>query len=301
MNTLDASGSLFNYWLADHLDVRLFAADTVTIGAQWCCPPGKSRFWRLYYHDHSGAALRFADRELALRGQRIYVVPAGQTFVAHCAAPVQQFFVEFGVTGLPDMALRTLFRQPICLPPNAALTRNVRQFARELLGAPEGEADQDVANSNWNLDVRARQSINVALQWRIKALVYQALAAYVESATPQEMAQCWQFADEVRSLVPALRCIEENLGAALNNTFLAQMCGFSEDHFIRAFGAALGETPAHYIRERRVDEAARRLLASASSIDDIARDLGFCDRAHFSRVFKQSTGTSPALYRSQRS
>jgi AraC-like DNA-binding protein len=48
------------------------------------------------------------------------------------------------------------------------------------------------------------------------------------------------------------------------------------------------------------DRAARALLDPAVSISRVARDLGFCDIAAFSKAFKRWTGKSPSDYRPPR-
>jgi transcriptional regulator GlxA family with amidase domain len=35
------------------------------------------------------------------------------------------------------------------------------------------------------------------------------------------------------------------------------------------------------------------------SVDEIAAAAGFCDRFHFSRIFKKQLGVGPARYRTQ--
>ena len=271
-------------------------ADRVTIDADWHWSREKSRHWRLYYHNRAGASLKLRGRDYPLRAREIYVLPIGQRLEASCVGEVEQFFIQFQVVGLPDLALRTLFREPVCLSHDATLKRGIVELGRQLQGASTA---QTTAPNFIKLDIRERHTINVALQWRLKSVVYQALANCVADATPAQMEQCWQVAQPVSSLVPALHHIEEHLGEPLNNASLAQLCGFNEHYFIRAFGAAVGQTPAHYIRECRVNEAAQRLRFSARTIEEIARDLGFCDRTHFSRVFKNIIGVSPAIYRNR--
>jgi AraC family transcriptional regulator len=76
--------------------------------------------------------------------------------------------------------------------------------------------------------------------------------------------------------------------------------------------AAVGESPArvsavfrrfyhHSIAEEqrrlRVEFARERLNDPAASLADIALEAGFSDQPHFSRAFKQLTGTTPARYR----
>ncbi|MEO0586838.1 MAG: helix-turn-helix transcriptional regulator, partial [Planctomycetota bacterium] len=57
------------------------------------------------------------------------------------------------------------------------------------------------------------------------------------------------------------------------------------------------QTPAQYLRERRVTAAATMLRSSDASIETIASETGFGDRSYFSRAFKQVLGVSPGAYR----
>jgi len=65
--------------------------------------------------------------------------------------------------------------------------------------------------------------------------------------------------------------------------------------FRRYCGRGIGD----YIRQLRVNHAARELAGSESSLVDIGQASGFADQSHFSRIFKRFTGMTPAKYRSQ--
>jgi AraC-like DNA-binding protein len=60
------------------------------------------------------------------------------------------------------------------------------------------------------------------------------------------------------------------------------------------------ESVSAYIARRRLEECAHQLASStwaARSVTEIAREWGFGNRAHFSRVFKKRFGSSPRDYR----
>jgi transcriptional regulator GlxA family with amidase domain len=64
----------------------------------------------------------------------------------------------------------------------------------------------------------------------------------------------------------------------------------------------MGQTFMEYVALRRI-EAARTALESDPRTDlaSLAVDLGFCDQAHFSKVFRRICGTTPRKYANQRS
>jgi AraC-like DNA-binding protein len=54
----------------------------------------------------------------------------------------------------------------------------------------------------------------------------------------------------------------------------------------------------NFIQNRKIAKSCDYFEHSNKSIEEVAFDLGFSDRYHFSRVFKYVTGLTPATYRS---
>ncbi|MBW3127094.1 chromate resistance protein ChrB domain-containing protein [Hymenobacter profundi] len=55
-----------------------------------------------------------------------------------------------------------------------------------------------------------------------------------------------------------------------------------------------------YLRKLRIDKARQLLDTTAYPLAEIAYLTGFSDQSHFTRIFKQHTGQSPAAYRKNR-
>jgi len=79
----------------------------------------------------------------------------------------------------------------------------------------------------------------------------------------------------------------------------ASELGIHYETFRRAFREHAGVPPHKYHRQQLVNVAARMLDSTDMKSAEIARTLGFCDEAYFSRVFKKMTGRSPREYRSR--
>ncbi len=75
--------------------------------------------------------------------------------------------------------------------------------------------------------------------------------------------------------------------------------GMNYETFRRTFKEHAGIPPHRYHRQQVVNLAARMLDSTELKAAEIARTLGFCDEAYFSRVFKQVTGRSPREYRTR--
>lgn len=91
--------------------------------------------------------------------------------------------------------------------------------------------------------------------------------------------------------------VENNLYNNLNVEQLAFLSHQSVSSFKRHFKETFGETPARYIKEQRLQEAARRLQFEDSSISNIAYDCGFQDPSTFSALFSARFGRSPRAFR----
>jgi AraC family transcriptional regulator len=81
---------------------------------------------------------------------------------------------------------------------------------------------------------------------------------------------------------------------------VADLCALlqrSEAHFSRSFKRTFGESPHSFVIRRRVELAARCMLASDASLSDIALRCGFADQAHLCKHFRRTVGQTPAAWR----
>ena len=72
----------------------------------------------------------------------------------------------------------------------------------------------------------------------------------------------------------------------------------SRSVFAKRFQAAFGSTPISFLQGMRLRRAAQHLRQKEeTSVEQIARRLGFNSRSHFSRASKVHFGVSPAAFR----
>jgi len=91
--------------------------------------------------------------------------------------------------------------------------------------------------------------------------------------------------------------VEEHFAEPLPLASVAERVGVHPVHLARTFRRFYQITFAGYVRHVRIEFARRELAASSASLSAIAIAAGFCDQSHFSRLFKQYTGVTPAEYR----
>lgn len=99
-----------------------------------------------------------------------------------------------------------------------------------------------------------------------------------------------------------LQYIDDHLDEPLDLMSLASVAHFSSFHFHRLFAAWMGETLGDYLRRRRLEVAAMRLMAQPrTKILNMALSVGFGSSEAFARAFKSRFGCSPTAWRERQS
>ncbi|UQB68837.1 helix-turn-helix domain-containing protein [Epilithonimonas zeae] len=91
--------------------------------------------------------------------------------------------------------------------------------------------------------------------------------------------------------------IEANLFSQVTVEDLAQKTNLSVSSFKREFAKLYNNSPANYIRNKRLERASELLLTSDNRITDIAFECGFNDLANFTKSFHNKYNTSPTNFR----
>lgn len=91
--------------------------------------------------------------------------------------------------------------------------------------------------------------------------------------------------------------IEAHLYSQLTIEELAQQNNLSVSSFKREFTKIYHDTPANYIKSKKLEKAAELLLISNQRITEIAFDCGFNDLANFTKSFTSKYGLTPTSYR----
>ena len=104
-----------------------------------------------------------------------------------------------------------------------------------------------------------------------------------------------------RRIHRVLAHIDAHLDEPLALETLASVAHFSPFHFHRLFTAWCGETLGDYLRRRRLEVGALRLLSQPQlAVLDVALGVGFGSGEAFARAFKQRFGASPSEWRAAR-
>jgi AraC family transcriptional regulator len=109
-------------------------------------------------------------------------------------------------------------------------------------------------------------------------------------------------AEYVGRMHRVLQHIDTHLDQPLDLPALAEVAHFSPFHFHRLFSAWMNETLGNYLRRRRVEVAATRLVAQPRApVLQIALSVGFGSAEAFARAFKARFGCSATSWRLRQS
>ena len=102
-----------------------------------------------------------------------------------------------------------------------------------------------------------------------------------DSGTPSDM------------LKKVLDYIELNYSEVIIVSELADICNFSDYHFMRFFKKYMGMSFMDYVNEVRFSKVYSDLIYTTDSVQDILANRGFTNYKLFMRMFKERYGTTP--------
>ncbi|HWP42755.1 MAG TPA: AraC family transcriptional regulator [Blastocatellia bacterium] len=91
--------------------------------------------------------------------------------------------------------------------------------------------------------------------------------------------------------------LREEYRRSLSVSEVASKVGVHPFHLSRVFRRFHNLTVGEYVNQLRVHFACGELLKPEAELAQLALEAGFADQSHFTRVFKQVTGTTPGAFR----
>jgi AraC family transcriptional regulator len=126
----------------------------------------------------------------------------------------------------------------------------------------------------------------------LESILLNALASAARSRAPRGLRRPpW--------LVRAKELLHDRALEAPRLDDIARTVGVHPGHLSREFRRFFGVVPGEYLRQLRVDHAARQLAETDAPMLEIALGAGFADQAHFARAFRRAMGHSPREHRRQ--
>lgn len=98
-------------------------------------------------------------------------------------------------------------------------------------------------------------------------------------------------------LKTALYHVQNSYAQNITIKQVADLCSFSESHFMKLFKELTGMSFTAYLVNYRLELSAKQLLETDQKIIDIATNCGFNNHSYFTRAFLKKYGLTPAKYR----
>lgn len=250
-------------------------------------------YWRIYQNNTPGASIISLGIEYELRPDKIIMIAPNTSYstkLHNKHIPEKDDTLvggrigeEMQKEGTPDEAyIHHLFIHfNIGLP-----YHNVRPGIFEFELNDHLKEKLSVIQEHLNVDY-ARFSFYSGLA--IQSLISDLLSAIPESR--------WDLMSKDYRILDMLEYIDDTISGDLSNKMLAKQVSLATNAFTRLFSHEIGMSPQRFVKKKRIDKACVLLHHSDKSIDLVAEETGFSDRYHFSRIFKQQTGISPAMYK----
>jgi AraC family transcriptional regulator of arabinose operon len=97
----------------------------------------------------------------------------------------------------------------------------------------------------------------------------------------------------------AVTYIEAMLNTPIDINHIAASLGVCRTTLYRAFVQNKGITPVEYLSSRRIERARELLKTTDLKLADICKSIGFSEQRYFIRCFREHTGTTPGVFRTQ--
>ncbi|MGB9096825.1 helix-turn-helix domain-containing protein [Erwinia sp.] len=95
--------------------------------------------------------------------------------------------------------------------------------------------------------------------------------------------------------------INSNINKNIKIEDVAKKAGYSRWHLQRVFNKVTNQSLANYIRNKKLELAAKDLLESNDSIMEISMKYGFDSQQSFTRIFSRRYRQPPATFRKSHS
>jgi AraC-like DNA-binding protein len=245
-------------------------------------------FWRWYYNDAPGAFLVMDNKRIPIEPGLVILIPPHTVFGSYCEETFGHLHMHFTLGLDRTVTPGRIFKHAPADAERAMIRRLIHTIKnRPDSPDPRPRLSSCDASSSFNSPTKPERDSLLA------SFLAQAVLNPALSAVP---ADYWEGCVPDKRMTQALQRLRED-GLKADNATLAREAGMNTSAFIRKFRQAIGHTPHQYRLRLSIEQACGWLRMDTLTMDQIAEAAGFCDRYHFSRVFKQIMGMTPVKFR----
>lgn len=137
------------------------------------------------------------------------------------------------------------------------------------------------------------RELGYELMMKAKLLTTLALLIPYSAKDSAELALRTEHAEKIKT---ALEFMEQNYGEEIAIADVAAACYFSQYHFMRFFKKYMGVSCGEYLKNLRLEKAAKAFASGNTGILDVAMETGFRNLSYFYREFQKKYGYTPKQF-----
>ncbi|WP_159023101.1 AraC family transcriptional regulator [Formosa sp. L2A11] len=259
----------------------------------WDCHDMVFPFWRLYWNKNSGGQLIHQDTVYDMDSDHIYIIP-----------PFTSFSSQFKKNHRYSTGIHVSGKQYTNIINEKDYQEHylIHFFIHFNLGVPFDSVYPGILKIEMTDYLKERleylterlkiENKDFKLTFNLK------LQAFIKEALTNIGPELWKTTIIDERVLKVIRYVEANIEKKLKNTDMSSLINMAPNSFARLFKDEMHVTLHNFIQNRKIAKACELFEHTNKSIEEVAFNLGFSDRYHFSRVFKSVTGLTPAVYKS---
>jgi len=222
-------------------------------------------FWRVYCNYNNAAKITTGEGKIyELSPRKVFLISPDTNFSSDNKGEIDQFYLHFQAS------------PPFDICPGIIMS---------------WENDKEVLAVIDNLNELLAEADAPTTEISMKCLF---LAQMMLLRIPEEkLKRRWS---DIR-VFKVIEFMEQNYSDRLTNQMFADIAEMNPNAFARLFKEETGLAPQRFLAHKRINESCLLLRYSNLTIDEIAEQVGFCDRHYFSRMFIKMRCMSPAIFR----
>lgn len=267
----------------------------------WCCRYWQLQkwdttdmafpYWRIYWNKNYGGIIGYNQKEYAMSPDTLYIIP-----------PNTPYFSCFLLSKNDNSQNNEVIGKRVDEDEDEQIIGKnslLHLYIHFNLGIPFDYVKEGIYTID--LSPFQKQKLENLTQYLKKGNIFDfSTTMYLQSLIFEFISQLnstlWDSARMDKRVLTVIRYIDRNISQNYTNDELASLVHMATNSFSRLFHNVM-ETPLQlFIKERKINNACGLFDHSELSIEEVAHQLGFADRYHFSRIFKQIRGVSPGEY-----
>ncbi|QNM84335.1 helix-turn-helix transcriptional regulator [Polaribacter pectinis] len=259
----------------------------------WDCHDMVFPYWRIYWNKNEGGELMHDDKVTPMNPDMLYIIP-----------PFTSFSSRFTKNHIYKTGIHVTGKH---------LTNDIDEINNEEkslihffthfnLGVPFDNVYPSI------IEIKLTDYLKERLTYLTERLKIEnkdfkltfnlKLQAFIKETLTNIGPELWKTINMDDRVLKVIRFVEMNVDKKLSNAEIANVVHMASNSFARLFKEEMNISVHNFIQNRKIAKACDLFEHSNNTIEEVAYNLGFSDRYHFSRVFKSVTGLTPAVYKS---